>query len=77
MVFFFAPNLSNIVLVFHRILDLKARGWIYILAPFYCLKGFIPHSLPLAKLLILILPAILPGQGIQDHRAARSLPAGT
>jgi len=35
MVFFFAPNLSNIVLVFHRILDLKARGWIYILAPFY------------------------------------------
>jgi hypothetical protein len=38
MVFFFVPNLSNIVLVFHRILDLKARGWIYILAPFYCLN---------------------------------------
>jgi len=35
MVFFFALNLSNIVLVFHRILDLKARGWIYILAPFF------------------------------------------
>jgi hypothetical protein len=34
MVFFKAVNLSNIVLVFHRILDLKARGWIYILAPF-------------------------------------------
>jgi hypothetical protein len=35
MVFFKAANLSNIALVFHRILDLKARGWIYILAPFY------------------------------------------
>jgi hypothetical protein len=38
MVFFKAANLSNIVLVFHRILDLKARGWIYILAPFYFIR---------------------------------------